>query len=168
MANKTSSDIQIKDLDSWKRGQISYFSDSRMQEDALKTAYNVIFDYDAIVRPRGSFNESTIPDLPEGLAPLGCDFAFKRADDTEGLLNVFTDGTDAWLFVLDADGEDWTKFDSIVYDPESRFSFAQIADVVVLGNGVDSFSYYDIGDGTHLQLTEVTDPVTAPTATPAL
>lgn len=167
MANKTSDDIQIKDLDNWKRGQISYFSESRMQEDALKTAYNVIFDYDAIVRPRGSFNESTIPDLPEGLTPLGCDFAFKRADDTEGLLNVFTDGTDAWLFVLDADGEDWTKFDSIVYDPEARFSFAQIADVVVLGNGVDAFSYYDIGDGTHLQLTEVTDPVTAPTVTPA-
>lgn len=167
MANKTSTDIQIKDLENWKRGQISYFSESRMQEDALKTAYNVIFDYDAIVRPRGSFNESGIPDLPEGLTPLGCDFAFKRADDTEGLLNVFTDGADAWLYVLDADMEDWTKFESITYDPEARVSFTQIADVVVIGNGTDDFSYYDIGDNLHKQLTEVTDPVATPTATPA-
>jgi hypothetical protein len=166
MANKTSGDIQIKDLDNWKRGQISYFSESRMQEDALKTAYNVIFDYDAIVRPRGSFNESGIPDLPEGLTPLGCDFAFKRADNTEGLLNVFTDGVDAWLYVLDADMENWTQFTDIVYDKDTRFSFAQIADVVVIGNGDDAFNYYNITANTHLQLTEVSNPLVAPVATP--
>lgn len=165
MANKSSGDIQIKDLDNWKRGQISYFSESRMQEDALKTAYNVIFDYDAIVRPRGSFNESGIPDIDEGMTPLGCDFAFKRADDTEGLLNIFTDGTDAFLYVLDADLEGWTKFTDITYDPAERFSFAQIAGVVVIGNGTDAFSYYDIGTNTHEQFTEVDDPTDTPSAT---
>jgi hypothetical protein len=167
MANKTSDDIQIKDLDNWKRGQISYFSKSRMQEDALKTAYNVIFDYDAVVRPRGSFNESGIPDLPEGLEPLGCDFAFKRADNTEGLLNVFTDGEDAWLYVLSEDLSEWEKLDDIVFTIEDRFSFAQIASVVVIGNGVDAFSYYDITTNTIEQLVEVDDPLVAPVATPA-
>lgn len=166
MANRTSDEIQVKDLDNWKRGQISYFSKSRMAEDALKTAYNVIFDYDAIVRPRGSFNESGIPDLPEGLTPLGQDFAFKREDDTEGLLNVFTDGVDAWLYVLDADLEDWTKFEDVVYDKDSKFSFAQIAGVVVVGNGIDAFSYYNIGSNTQEQLIPVDDPNVAPVATP--
>lgn len=66
MANKTSKEIQIKDIDNWKRGLISYFSKARLQLDALKAAYDVIYDYDAIVRPRGSFNESGVPDLPEG------------------------------------------------------------------------------------------------------
>ena len=103
MANKTSKDIQIKDLDSWKRGQISYFSKGRLQEDALKSAINVIFDYDAIVRPRGSFLASGIPDLPSGWIPLGQDFAFKRGNGTEGLCNVFTNGTDARLYVLKED-----------------------------------------------------------------
>jgi len=167
MANKSSDDIQIKDLDNWKRGQISYFSKSRMQEDALKTAYNVIFDYDAIVRPRGSFNESGIPDLPEGLTPLGCDFPFKRADDTEGLLNVFTDGVDAWLYVLDEDMLGWTKFDSVVFEKDLVVSFAQIAGVVAIGNGVDDFAYYNIADNIIEQLTEVDDPVDTPVATPA-
>jgi len=166
MANKTSDDIQVKDLDNWKRGQISYFSKSRMAEDALKTAYNVIFDYDAIVRPRGSFNESGIPDLPEGLTPLGCDFAFKRADETEGLLNVFTDGVDAWLYVLEDDLSEWTQLADIVYSNEAQFSFTQIASVVVIGNGIDAFSYYEIASGDLKQLVLVDNPTDTPVATP--
>lgn len=167
MANKTSDEIQIKDLDNWKRGQISYFSKSRMQQDALKAALNVIFDYDAVVRPRGSFNDSGIPDLDEGLTPLGCDFPFKRADNTEGLLNVFTDGDEAWLFVLKADMSGWDKLDSIVFDEELTVSFAQIAGVVVIGNGENNFTYYDIEDDDIKQLVEVDDPLVAPVATPA-
>lgn len=166
MANKTSDDIQIKSLDNWKRGQISYFSKSRMQEDALKTAYNVIFDYDAIVRPRGSFDSSGIPDLPSGLTPLGADFPFKRADNTEGLLNVFTDGTDAWLYVLKADVTSWTKFASVTFDKDEPVSFAQIAGVVVIGNGVDNFAYYEVATDTIEQLALVADPASTPVATP--
>lgn len=166
MASKTDDNVQIKDLDNWKRGQVSYFSASREQEDALKIAYNVIFDYDAIVRPRGSFNESGIPDLASGLTPLGCDFPFKRADDSEGLLNVFTDGTDAWLYVLKADLSSWTKFALITFDKDAIVSFTQIASVVVIGNGVDNFTYYDIETDTIKQLALVADPVATPVATP--
>lgn len=166
MANKTSTDIQIKDISSWKRGQVSYFSKSRLQEDALKTAYNVIFDYDAIVRPRGSFLESGIPDLPAGLTPLACDFAFKRADNTEGLLNVFTDGTTAWLFVLKPDLSGWTKFTTITFNKDLVLSFTQIAGVVVMGNGTDAFTYYDIATDSIKQLVLVPDPSSTPTATP--
>ncbi len=166
MANKSSSDIQVLDIDSWKRGQISYFSRSRLQNDALKTAYNVIFDYDAIVRPRGSFAVSGIPDLPEGLTPLGCDFPFKRADDTEGLLNVFTDGTTAWLFVLKPDLSGWEKFTTMTFDKNAVLSFTQIAGVVVMGNGLINTAYYEIATNTLKQLTRVDDPIAAPTATP--
>ncbi len=167
MADKKSDDIQVKSLDNWKRGQISYFSESRMQEDALKTAYNVIFDYDAVVRPRGSFDESGIPDLPDGLTPLGCDFAFKRADSTEGLLNVFTDGVDAWLYVLKADLTGWTKFDTITFDIATTVSFAQIAGVVVIGNGLENFTYYEIATDTIKQLSLVANPSATPAATTA-
>lgn len=166
MANKTSDDIQIKDLDNWKRGQVSYFSESRMQEDALKAAYNVIFDYDAVVRPRGAFDLSGIPDLDEGLTPLGCDFAFKRADGSEGLLNIFTDGVDAWLYVLDDDLGGWTQFPSITFDKDLTPSFAQIADVVVMGNGTDSFTYYEIETNQIKQLALVDNPVATPVTTP--
>jgi hypothetical protein len=166
MADKTSDEIQVKSLDSWKRGQISYFSKSRMQEDALKTAYNVIFDYDAVVRPRGSFDASGIPDLPAGLTPLGCDFAFKRADNTEGLLNIFTDGTTAWLFVLKADLTGWTKFLTYTFDKTVTPSFTQIANVVVIGNGINNFTYYEIATNTLKQLTLVANPSSTPVATP--
>lgn len=166
MASKTDDDIQVKSLDSWKRGQISYFSKSRMQEDALKAAYNVIFDYDAVVRPRGSFAESGIPDLPSGLTPLGQDFAFKRADKSEGLLNVFTDGVSAWIYVLKADLTGWTKFTTPTFDKNATVSFAQIAGVVVAGNDIDPFTYYDIASNTVKRLVKVNDPPLAPVATP--
>lgn len=167
MADKSSDDIQVKDLDNWKRGQISYFSKSRMQEDALKTAYNVTFDYDAIVRPRGSFDESGIPDLTIGLTPLGCDFAFKRADETEGLLNIFTDGVDAWLFVLKADGSEWEKFLTYTFDKDTVPCFEQVAGAVVIGNGIQDFSYYDIATNTLKQLVFVSNPTGTPVATTA-
>lgn len=167
MANKSSDDIQIKDLDNWKRGQVSYFSKSRMQEDALKAAYNVTFDYDAIVRPRGSFDESGIPDLPVGLTPLGCDFAFKRADETEGLLNIFTDGVTAWLFVLKADGSEWEKFLTYTFDKDTVPCFEQAAGAVVIGNGIQDFSYYDIATNTLKQLAFVANPTGTPVATTA-
>lgn len=167
MANKTSDEIQIKSLDNWKRGLISYFSKSRLQQDALKAAYNVIFDYNAIVRPRGSFNESGIPDLPEGLTPLGCDFAFKRADKTEGLLNVFTDGIDAWAYVLKADLSGWDKLDAYTFDKDAVPSFDQIAGVVVIGNGIQNFTYYDIATHTLKRLSFVANPTDTPVATTA-
>lgn len=166
MANKTSDEIQIKDLDNWKRGQVSYFSKSRLQEDALKAAHNVIFDYDAIVRPRGSFNQSSIPDLDEGLTPLGCDFTFKRSDDSEGLINVFTDGVDAWIYVLKADLSGWTKFSDVTLDKDLRVTFAQIAGAVVVGNGTDKFTFYEVATDEVKQLTLVSDPTDTPTATP--
>lgn len=165
MADRSSKDIQIKDLDNWKRGQISYFSKSRMQEDALKAAYNVIYDYDAIVRPRGSFAPSKVPDLPEGLEPLGCDFTFKRADKSEGLLNVFTDGTTAKLWVLKPDFSEWVEFDT-TFEPDLIVSFEQIAGVVVAGNGTDKFTYYDIATNTVKRLVKVDDPTVKPAVTP--
>lgn len=166
MANKTNDEIQVKSIDNWKRGQISYFSKSRTKEDALKTAYNVIFDYDAIVRPRGSFVASTIADLPVGLTPLGCDFPFKRADKTEGLLNVFTDGVSAWIYTLKSDNSGWTKFSTYTFNKSAVVSIDQIAGVVVVGNGIDAFTYYDIATDTVKRLSLVVNPISTPVATP--
>ena len=166
MANKSSDGIQVKDLNNWKRGQISYFSKSRMQDDALKAAYNVIYDYDAVVRPRGSFVASSVPDLPEGWKPLGKDFAFKRPDNSEGLLNVFTNGTTATIWVLKPDFSDWTQFTGTTFDPTLVVSLEQIEGAVVVGNGTDKFTYYEIATNTVKRLEKVDDPTVAPTVTP--
>lgn len=165
MTNRTSKEIQSLDLDNWKRGMISYFSKSRLQNDALKTAYNVIYDYDAVVRTRGSFLESSIPDLPEGLEPLGCDFAFKRENGTVGLLNLFTDGTDAHLYVLNEQQDTWNKLTAFTFNKDKIVSFDQIAGVVVIGNGVDKFTYYDIESNQLKRLVKVADPTDTPTLT---
>lgn len=341
MANKTSDEIQTLDISNWKDGMVSYFSKERMGQNALKTAYNVIFDYNGVVRPRGSFYESGIPDVPDAvytnlitnpsfessmapwsavaangttgvgtativadspdtpvqhsvniipsssasyaalrypinlaanttytvsfwvkgtgavkiylvganwtssttsltgswqrvsytftqsvastdidivndtvnqsisidkvlleqgnvlhdyfdgstvdtsrftytwngavnaststrtssMTPLACDFPFRRADDSDGLLNIFSDGTNAYLYVLKADGTEWEKFPT-AFDKDAQFSIDQIDNVVVFGNGVDKFSYYDIAKNVLQQLTKVADPTVAPTVTP--
>ena len=164
MADKNSNAIQIKDLRSWKRGQISYFSKSRLQEDALKTAYNAFYDYDGVVRPRGGFLHSGVPDLPEGLTPVGCDFPFKRADGTEGLLNLFTDGTNTNLYVLKPDNSEWQKFD-MTFTKTDVASFAQSNENVIIGNGVDKFTCYNIKDNTLKRFSKVADPTKAPEVT---
>ena len=164
MADKNSNAIQIKDLRSWKRGQISYFSKSRLQEDALKTAYNAFYDYDGVVRPRGGFLHSGVPDLPEGLKPIGCDFPFKRADGTEGLLNLFTDGTNTNLYVLKPDNSEWQKFD-MAFTKTDVASFAQSNENVIIGNGVDKFTCYNIKDNTLKRFSKVADPTKAPEVT---
>ena len=164
MVSKSTDDIQVKDIDSWKRGQVSYFSKKRMPEDALKSAYNTLLDYDGIIRPRGGFFASRVPDLPEGVTPLGCDFPFKRADDTEGLLTVASDGTNAHIYILRPDFSGWQK-SSEVLDPNLPVSIDQVSDSVVIGNGVDKFTYYDISDDTIKQLVKVEDPTATPTAT---
>ena len=164
MTDKNSNAIQIKDLRSWKRGQISYFSKSRLQEDALKTAYNAFYDYDGVVRPRGGFLHSGVPDLPEGLTPVGCDFPFKRADGTEGLLNLFTDGTNTNLYVLKPDNSEWQKFD-MAFTKTYVASFAQSNENVIIGNGVDKFTCYNIKDNTLKRFSKVADPTKAPEVT---
>lgn len=166
MANKNSTDIQVKDLDGWALGQVSYFSKSRLQETALANAVNVMIDYNGVVRPRGSFVVTGIPDLPAGSIPLCQDFAFNRGDGTQGLAVVASDGTHAYLYVLKADLSDWTKL-ATVFDKDAKMSLDQIDGVVVLGNGIDLFSYYDIASETLKQLVAVADPTVAPAATPS-
>lgn len=165
MADSTTTDIQIKDLDNWKRGQISYFSNSRLQENALKIANNVIFDYDAIVRPRGGFDLSGIPDAPKGCAPLTCDFPFKYKDDRESLAQIFADGDNAHLYVLNKAHSEWKKFDT-PFNKTKQFSLAQIANVIVIGNGIDKFTYYDIEKDEVKRFEKVADPTVAPTVKP--
>ena len=165
MADSTTTDIQIKDLDNWKRGQISYFSNSRLQENALKIANNVIFDYDAIVRPRGVFDLSNIPDAPKGCTPLTCDFPFKYKDGAESLAQIFADGDNAHFYVLNKAHLEWRKFDT-PFDKTKQFSLAQIANVIVIGNGIDKFTYYDIEKDEVKRFEKVADPTTAPAVTP--
>lgn len=165
MVSKSTDDIQVKDIDSWKRGQVSYFSKKRMPEDALKAAYNTLLDYDGIIRPRGGFFASRVPDLPEGVTPLTCDFAFKRADETEGLLTVASDGTNAHIYILRPDFSGWYK-SSETFDPKLPMSIDQVSGSVVIGNGTDRFTYYDISADTIKQLVKVEDPTATPTATP--
>ena len=165
MADSTTTDIQIKDLDNWKRGQISYFSNSRLQENALKIANNVIFDYDAIVRPRGVFDLSNVPDAPKGCTPLTCDFPFKYKDGAESLAQIFVDGDDAHLYILNKAHSEWKKFDT-PFNKTKQFSIAQIAGVIVIGNGIDKFTYYDIEKDEIKRFEKVADPTTAPAVTP--
>ena len=152
------------DLDSWEKGLISYFSNSRMPINALKVAENIVFDYNGVAKPRGSFVSSGIPDIDEGYLPLGCDMAFKRPNGTEGIINMFTNGTEAHIFTLKADKTGWKKH-NIVFNSSDIPTFAQIANKVVIGNGSDRFSYYDIDTDEIIQFEIVDNPDIKPTVT---
>ena len=163
MADRDDKGIQVQDLDSWDKGLISYFSNSRMPKNALKQADNVVLDYNGVVKPRGSFDDSGIPDIEEGYEPLGCDTTFKRSNGSEGLINIFTDGTNGYVFTLNADKLGWKKHD-LVFDGKVTPMFDQADNKVVIVNGEDKFTYYDIVTDKLVQFKRVEDPSVAPLA----
>lgn len=165
MAERDTNKIQIMDLDRWDKGLISYFSPQRMPLTGLKEADNVVFDYNGVVKPRGCFLPTIVPDIgDEGFYPLSQDFAFRRKDGTEGLLVAMSNGTTAYIYTLNRDYQAWKKH-SLQIDPVAKVSIDQINGQVVFVNNVDKYAYYDMETDAIVQFQFISNPTIAPTAT---
>lgn len=165
MADSTSSEVQTKNIDSWARGLISAFPRSRLQEDALNEAYNVVYNANGTARSRGSFDTSGIPDLDENWRPLGADFVYKKKDGTQGLFRLVTtlDWTATNAVVLNEARTAWN-----IVSPEVKFeslavpSYAQVPGKIVIANGKNLPTYYDIEKNKLVRAAPLDDPAQAP------
>jgi len=159
MANsRTKDSLQRLDLNSWKDGEVSSFYAARVPDSGLKVAQDMLVEQNGTAGDRGSFLRDTIDVLPYPL--LGNVYVYKLADNSENIICMLNNGTNGIVYTLDDDGIHWVDHDEISYDKTKQVCFVQSTDKIVIFNGHDAFSFYDITESKVTQFAEVTNPVT--------
>jgi hypothetical protein len=156
--------ISLKD---WLKGINTANDDARTPVDGLKGAGNVVLDQDGTLRPRPSRTRYGVQ--PTGTI-LGEIYEFVESTTT---------GATNWEICMQnvagttrpyirKDGEAWVATTGKTYDNSARAHFVQIDDKVLVMNGTDNLSYFDISTSTTTQtivpFTSLSTPG-APTAT---
>lgn len=149
--------IQRTDANNWLKGIVTAFDAGRMPIDGLLSATNVMLDQNGTVTPRPSLSE--YGPQPVGKV-LGQVFEYKKA---------VTGGFEQWMISMQevagvgniyiARGEDtsWTKIATKDYDDTATTRFFQIQNKVMIMNGTDHLSYFDIDAGSIVSYTQLTD-----------
>ena len=148
----------------FKKGYMSFVTDSRMPFDALADLTNMTLDQDNLPRPRPSLVEF-------GEQPLGTVIGIGT------FIKIVSGVPEKWDISMQViagvgkvhvrkDGGTWTAATGAgnSYDDEAVVNFAQSASRVYVSNGENAMSYYDINTGAIVVYTSLTTPST-PTVT---
>jgi hypothetical protein len=161
---KTPPEIKRKSVKAWLKGYMSQLDDGRMPEDGLATAANVVLSQNGTVRPAPS--SVLYGTQPPGTV-LGQIFSFTRevAGVTTkyqcALINVA--GTVNLYYWKD--GGAYTIATGATYSTTASGRFAQVKNVVMIADGVDSVTYLDTSTMT---ITSFTVPATPSAPTPTV
>jgi hypothetical protein len=148
----------------FKKGYMSFVTDSRMPFDALADLTNMTLDQDNLPRPRPSLVEF-------GEQPLGTMLGVGT------FIKIVAGVPQKWDISMQViagvgkihvrkDGETWVAATGAgnSYDDEAVVNFCQSANRVYVSNGVNAMSYYDVDSGAIVVYTSLTTP-SAPTVT---
>lgn len=163
MSNRknTSSDIRRLDLNNWKAGEVSSFYASRVVDNGLKTAENIVIKQNGTASPRGSFEQDVIADLPYPL--LGNIKVYRDTDGSENLICMLDNGTNGVIYTLNKSTMLWVAHDQYTFSRTASTCFTQSTKNVVAFNGIDNFSYFDTSSSTVKRFNKVDNPTAAPT-----
>jgi hypothetical protein len=165
-------EIKRTSVKAWEKGTVTALDDGRTPVDGLRSSGNVILDQDGTIRPRGSLTLYG-PQPADGWAIKGEVYEFTRLEDgirISYMICMQSNGTVAHPYYATGDDTSWTEAKdsapaSVNYDPDAKAHFKQVADKILVMNGVNELS---IIDTTNFEITvfdELTDPAGAPTAT---
>lgn len=147
----------------FKKGYMSFVTDSRMPFDALADLTNATLDQDNLPGPRESL-------VLHGEQPLG---VLIGASTFIKIVSGVPEKWDISMQVIAGvgkihvrkDGNIWVAATGVnAYDDEAIVNFCQSGNRVYVSNGVNAMSYYDIATGATVEYTALTTPST-PTAT---
>lgn len=136
--------VSIRD---WLKGVTTTNDDARTDVNGLRGAGNVVLDQDGTIRPRPSLVQYGTQ--PTGTV-LGEIFEYVEATTT---------GSTNWLICMQnvggtarpyisKDGGTWTATTGKTYDLTARAHFCQVDNKVLVMNGEDNLSYFDISTST--------------------
>ena len=140
----------------WLKGVVTEFDSSRSPIDGLVTSANTKLYQDGTVGPRPSLR--LYGPQPTNTV-IGEIFEFKSMSGlaaTQKMICMQSDGTDGNIYVASGDDPSWTKITGKDYDPDAEAHFIQVQNKILIMNGVDSLSYYDIDLGTLVAYTALT------------
>ena len=147
----------------FKKGYMSFVTDSRMPFDALADLTNATLDQDNLPRPRESL-------VPFGEQPLG------TLIGASTFIKIVSGVPEKWDISMQViagvgkvhirkDGDTWVAATGTnAYNDEATVNFCQSGNRVYVSNGVNAMSYYDIATGATVEYTALATPST-PTAT---
>ena len=147
----------------FKKGYMSFTTDSRMALDALADLTNCTLDQDNLPRPRPSL-------VLHGQQPLG---TMIGAGTFVKIVSGHPEKWDISMQVIGGvgkihvrkDGATWVAATGTnAYDSSAIVNFCQSGNRVYVSNGVNAMSYYNINTGATVEYTALTTPST-PTAT---
>lgn len=152
--------ISVKD---WKKGLVTAFDDGRTPTNGLLSSLNVMLDQDGTIRPRPSL-------IKYGAQPVGTILG-----EVFEFVKTTTGGSENWRICLQnvagttkayiaKDADDWEVCDGKTYDNEASARFCQVDDKVLIMNGKDNLSYFDIPTATVIPFVALSTPG-APTVT---
>lgn len=159
--------IERISLREWGKGVITDRDDGRTPQDGLRSAGNLVLDQDGTLRPRPSL-------LAYGEAAPGTILG-----EVFEFVETTTTGSTNWEIAMmnvagttrpyvRKDGDAWQATTGKTYDNDARAHFCQIDNKVLVMNGEDDLSYFDIttvnSTITIVPFTAVLEPA-APTVT---
>lgn len=159
-------DIQRKSVLDWSVGTVTDYDSRRVVEDALKSSVNMVLEQNGVIRPRPSLVEYGPQPLGDILGEL---FEAKVVNGTVStfyLVSMQVINGDGYICYCRGEDNAWTKITTKTYDDEAPVHYVQIGDKVLIMNGVDALSYLDLKTWTITAFAALTDPASAPTATP--
>ena len=163
--------IKTTDINLWIDGVVTALDEGRLGVEALTGAFNMILDQDGTLRPRPSMQ--LYGPQPTGTV-LGKPMGFKINDGTaitRYMIMVQVIAGVANVYIAKPEDSNWTLVDdTITFDTSAPCHFFQIAQKVVILNGVDPITYLDLttvpADPTLVQFEYIDDPSITPTLTP--
>lgn len=157
--------VQYNSTTDWMLGTISRLDDDRTPAKAVKTAENVVLSQNGTIRPRPGLKlYGTQPTYPV----LGQIYEFVKFNGTtpETWLICMQNVSGTGKVYVNKDGGSWTEATGKTYSSTAKAHFEQIANSVLITNGVDNLSYMDIDALTITQFTSLSTPtVTSVTPT---
>lgn len=149
--------IERLSMRSWAKGVVTNLTDGRSPQDALASSGNVVIEQDGTIRPRKSL--MTYGTQPTGTI-LGEVFEFVRTTATgqENYVIAMQNVAGTTRPYIQKDGGTWNATTGKTYDNSARAHFCQVDNKVLIMNGTDNLSYFDI---TTSETTRTVVPFTA-------
>jgi len=150
--------VQTSSKKNWLKGVVSAYDSGRTPTDGLQSSANTMLDQDGTVRPRPSL--VLYGPQPVGTV-IGEIFEFKTTSGLTSTYSMISMQVVAGVAnIYYAKGEDvtWTKISSVSYDPSSPAHFCQVQQKVLIMNGFNNLSYFDIPTNTIVQYNSLSTP----------
>ncbi len=146
-------------IDKFGKGVMTLFNSTRLPQDAVQQAQNMMLDEDGVwtTRPGTAVYGAALVGTIDG----GASFTKYNSD---GTMTSSVGVVDNGAFKHSVDGGSWTTVGGMTWTVGQQISMKQIKNRLYIANGTQALSYYDINAGTMHTYTALSTPG-APTPT---